>query len=342
MTNTPNGVHATVDEPTRESVRPETGSHRQSRRRTILVRAGVCTLVVLAAAGVGGWVLAQQVSSVRSQLNQTLHLVPKLSAHLEAGENVDANETLDLLREGTVGARETATGGLWKVASAVPFVGSNFSAVTEVAVTADDLVARAMAPLLDEYDSLDWGALSPTDGRIDVAQLRDAAPSISTAEHTVRLSHERLASIELSKLMPQVADPIRSATEQLQGIGDSLAAASSAARLLPSMLGADGPRNYLVLVQNSAETRATGGIPGALAILKTDDGRIALGEQSSANALGAFKPSIEVDPEQTALYTSRLGTQMQNVNLTPDFPTAASTAKQMWEERHEGDRKSVV
>ena len=72
-----------------------------------------------------------------------------------------------------------------------------------------------------------------------------------------------------------------------------------------------------------------------MAILKTDDGQIALGEQSSASALGAFKPSIVVDPEQTALYTARLGTQMQNVNLTPDFPTAASTAKQMWERRHE-------
>ncbi|MBP3037165.1 DUF4012 domain-containing protein [Arthrobacter sp. zg-ZUI100] len=102
------------------------------------------------------------------------------------------------------------------------------------------------------------------------------------------------------------------------------------------MLGNDGPRTYLVLVQNSAEVRATGGIPGALAILKTDHGQISLGDQSSATALGEFRPSIPVDSEQAAMFTKRLGTQMQNVNLTPDFPTAASTAKQMWEERHHG------
>nr|WP_231712939.1 DUF4012 domain-containing protein [Arthrobacter sp. zg-Y820] len=102
------------------------------------------------------------------------------------------------------------------------------------------------------------------------------------------------------------------------------------------MLGASGPRNYLLLVQNSAEVRATGGIPGALATLRTENGRISLSEQSSAVALGSFSPSLDVDLEQEKLYTARLGTQMQNVNLTPDFPTAAATAKTMWEQRHQG------
>ncbi|MBO0896447.1 DUF4012 domain-containing protein [Arthrobacter sp. zg-ZUI10] len=100
------------------------------------------------------------------------------------------------------------------------------------------------------------------------------------------------------------------------------------------MLGAEGARDYLVLVQNSSETRATGGIPGALAVLHTDNGKITLSEQSSAVALGAFRPPIDVDAEQVSLYTARIGTQMQNVNLTPDFSTAAQTAKLMWEERH--------
>ena len=39
---------------------------------------------------------------------------------------------------------------------------------------------------------------------------------------------------------------------------------------------------------------------------------------------------------QEAIYTERLGMHMQNVNLTPDFPTTAVTAKHMWEERHGG------
>ncbi len=102
------------------------------------------------------------------------------------------------------------------------------------------------------------------------------------------------------------------------------------------MLGADGSRNYLVLVQNSAEIRATGGISGALAVLTVEDGRISLTDQGSATEMGNFNPPLAVDAEQEQIYSSRMTSFMQSVNLTPDFPTAASTAQRMWEERHPG------
>jgi hypothetical protein len=41
-----------------------------------------------------------------------------------------------------------------------------------------------------------------------------------------------------------------------------------------------------------------------------------------------------VDEQQERIYTTRLGGYMQNVNLTPDFPTAASTAQAMWEKEN--------
>ncbi|WP_342022289.1 DUF4012 domain-containing protein [Arthrobacter citreus] len=322
---------------------PNTRSPKQRNqsqpRRKILLRLGVASSVLVLVVGVCGLLLANQVSAVRSNLEQVVGSVSQLRAQLDSGNQEEALETFESMSRQASAARTDATGPLWKVASILPFVGSNLRAVTEVAVSADDVVAGAVGPLLKEFDSLDWESLSPSGGHIDVTQLQEAAPSLVTARNTVKLSHERLVSIDLSTLMPQVADPIRSATEQLREASDVLGTAASGAQLLPSMLGAEDPRTYLVLVQNSAETRATGGIPGALAVLKTNGGQIILGEQSSASALGAFKPSIDVDPEQTALYTGRLGTQMQNVNLTPDFPTAASTAKRMWEGRHE---KQVV
>lgn len=312
--------------------RPKSG--RQARRK-ILFRIGIAAGAVTLVAGACGAVLTQQVSAVQNNLQQVVHGVSELRAQLDGGKEDQAQSGLMAMKHDASAARDVTTGPLWKAATALPVLGRNFSAVTEVAVSADDLVSGAVEPLLREYNSIDWETLSPVDGQIDVVQLRKAAPGISAAGDAVRLSHARLSAIDLSVLMPRVADPIRSATEQLKSVGEVLGNASSAAKLLPAMLGADGPRNYLVLVQNNAETRATGGIPGALAVLKADNGRIALGEQSSASALGPFRPPIRVDPEQTALFTARLGTQMQNVNLTPDFPTAALTAKQMWEGRHE-------
>jgi hypothetical protein len=100
------------------------------------------------------------------------------------------------------------------------------------------------------------------------------------------------------------------------------------------MLGAQTPRNYLLVIQNNAESRASGGIPGALAVLTLDKGKLALGTQSSAGAVGVMYPTIPVDSEQQQIYSARMGKFMQDVNLTPDFPTAASTAQAMWEKEY--------
>lgn len=316
---------------------PRDKRYKRTLKHRILIRAGFTSVVILVAALTGGGLLSQQVISVRSHLKQTIDLVPQLRAQLAGGDQKGSTQTYKAIMEHTGDARDIATGPLWNFASGMPFVGKNFNAITEVTVSADDVAARAVGPLLSTYGSLDWNSLSPNDGRINVAQIRESAPMISAAAKALTVSYERMESIDLSGLFPQVSDPIRSATIQLEEASHALQTASSTAELLPSMLGADNPRNYLVLVQNSAESRATGGIAGALVIIKADDGQIVLGEQSSATQLGAFQPPIAVDLQQTSLYTQRLGTHMQNVNLSPDFPTAAVTAKRMWEERHKGE-----
>ncbi|YCK83047.1 DUF4012 domain-containing protein [Arthrobacter sp. D3-18] len=138
-------------------------------------------------------------------------------------------------------------------------------------------------------------------------------------------------SIDSDALLPQVSGPLVQARNELSELSGDLESAADAASVAPSMLGADGPRRYLLLVQNNAESRATGGIPGALAVLSVNKGNLKLEAQTSATALGAFVPPIAIDAEQRAIYTARVGRFMQDVNLTPDFATTASTAHAMWE-----------
>ncbi|WP_364745961.1 DUF4012 domain-containing protein [Arthrobacter sp. LAR12-1-1.1] len=149
----------------------------------------------------------------------------------------------------------------------------------------------------------------------------------------MRASAERIDGIETSGLLPQVAEPLARAREQLRSVTGALDAAASAAKVAPGLLGSDGPRSYLLMIQNNAESRASGGIPGALAVLTFDHGKLTLGAQGSASGLGVFFPVFPADPEQAQIYSARLGEYMHDVNLTPDFPTAAATAQAMWEKR---------
>ncbi|WP_354257074.1 DUF4012 domain-containing protein [Arthrobacter sp. OAP107] len=234
------------------------------------------------------------------------------------------------LQEHTSRARDAATDPLWTVAGAMPWFGANFRATSEIATSADDVARLGAAPLVDTFKTLDWKSLLPSEQGLDLEPLAAAQPKLASAAQAVRQSSNRLNGINADALMPQISTPLIKAREQLSSLREGLDSAADAASVLPAMLGDQSPRRYLLLIQNNAEARATGGIPGALAVLHVEKGKLSLDSQTSAGAMGAFNPVVKVDPEQSEIYSRRLGKFMQDVNLTPDFPSAAQTAHAMW------------
>ncbi|QOD02643.1 DUF4012 domain-containing protein [Pseudarthrobacter sp. BIM B-2242] len=315
-------------------------SGRKVRRRLLVSLLGSLAAIVLIAVAGAAW-LGGKASAINSELTSVTGLIPSLKEEIASGNSDAATVTVESVRAHAATAKQAADDPLWTLASTLPGVGSNFSAVAEVARSADDVANLGLAPLVEVYGSLDWGTLLPSASGTDLEPLRAASPSISAAAHAVRLSADRLRQIDTTKLMPHVAEPLTRARDQLQDITGTLDAAANASSLAPGMLGAQSPRSYLLMIQNNAETRASGGIPGALAVLNFDEGRLTLGAQSSAADIGVMSPIVPTDPEQQQIYSQRVGKFMQDVNLTPDFPTAASTAQAMWE-RKTGQRVDGV
>ncbi len=96
--------------------------------------------------------------------------------------------------------------------------------------------------------------------------------------------------------------PLRGPVSTIQTkIDDAKSAADSAnlaAKLLPDMLGQKGTRRYLLLVQNNAEIRSTGGIPGSFAILKAKNGKLSMGFQGSYQDLKQFTQASRADDQE--------------------------------------------
>lgn len=304
-------------------------SRELRRRRLIVALVSAVTLGVLGAAG-SAW-LGAKASTINSQLSAAAGLMPALKQQISDDDAVGATATVEDLRTHTSAANAAANDPLWTLASTIPGLGANFGAVAEVARSADDVANLGLAPLVKVFDALDWDTLLPSDSETSLIPLEEASPSVTSAAHAVRSSAERLNRIDASSLLPQVAEPLTQIREQLHGVSGALDAAADVSNVAPQMLGASTARNYLLMVQNNAEARAAGGIPGALALITVDNGKLTLGAQSSASDIEAMDPVLPMDPQQQQIYSGRLGKFMQDVNLTPDFPTAASTAQQMWE-----------
>lgn len=288
-------------------------------------------LVVFIAAS-GSWI-GLKVGSVKNDLESAAGLIPQLKREISASDAEAAKKTITKMQSHASTAHQAAGDPVWILASGLPWIGPNLSAVAEVARTADDVATLGLAPLVSVYGALDWNTLIPSASGSSVEQLKSAAPSVASSAYAVQASLDRLEAIDRTSLMPQVAEPLAAAANELKQVTGTLDVAADASQIAPQMLGADGSVKYLVMIQNNAEARASGGIPGALAVLEMNKGMLSLGAQSSATDIGVMSPSLPIDPQQQQIYSTRLGRYMQDVNLTPDFPTAAATAQAMWEKK---------
>lgn len=307
-------------------------SRRSPRKgRWVLLTAGC---LVLALAVGAGWVGVHGMQA-RGHLQTAAGLFVQLERQISDGDVTAAKGTLAALQAETHAARDATDGVSWRLAGDLPFVGDDLRAVGVVSRVLDDLATDGLPALLDVASGLDPSALSPKDGRIDLSALNLAAPQIARGLQVIREAQLQVSGIPAGQLVAQLRAAIAQLSEGLAKSERLVETADRAARLLPAMLGSNGPRTYLVLFQNNAEIRATGGMPGAYLVIKADGGAIKIVDQgTAAGDLEVFdKPVQKLDDNMLALYTERPAIFPADVNLTPDFPTAARLAQAMYQKR---------
>ncbi len=339
---------ASVVVPARPPQHPDSEVRRRKARRRatgrrlvlwgVVTAAAVVVVVVVCAAWVGANAL-----TARDELQASADDVVALRTQVQAGEVDRSQSTVRDLQRHAAAARAATTGVQWSVVGALPWVGPNARAVQTVSHVVDDLATSALPALVDATRVIDPGTLAPVDGRIDLEPLADVAPQVVAADVAVSAAQDRLAAIDTDRLLTLVAAPVTELRSQVADVAQTTATASRAVRLLPPMLGADGPRRYLLLVQNNAEPRATGGIPGSVLLLTADDGRVEIADEHAGNTLnGLAEPPLALSDGEVALFGPHFGESMLDVTLTPDFPRTGQLARAIWARTVGGDVDGVL
>jgi hypothetical protein len=305
-------------------------SHKR-RPRAWQVVALVIAVVVLALAWVGVRGLL-----ARRHLERARAGVEQLRADLLAAHGVNPMQ-LPTIQDDTRRARALTDDPIWRTLAHTPYAGRTLRTTGGVAAAVDDVAQRALPDIVDAGDALAPSRLRTGGAAINLTPLQAAEPALTDAA-------ARLTAVTTSvKALPSdgVLPPVRRASDQLTGQLTSLTSqvddAALAAKLLPPMLGAAGPRRYLVIIQDNAEARGTGGLLGAYATLEADDGQLRLTRLESNSVL----QRLPVSPQDAGLpaefvdrYAGWGATELwQQVNVSPHFPYAAQIWTAMWRAR---------
>jgi hypothetical protein len=301
-------------------------------RRRVLTVAGAAVAVLLLLWIV--WIAARALLA-RGELEQAVPLASSVQRDLLAGDSAGAATSVARLREHSGRAVSLTGDPVWAVTEHVPFLGPNLRAFREISGIVDRIGGDALQPVVGIAGSLDVSALTPKDGRLDLDPIVSAQEPVRQADDALDAALADVTAIDTDGTVRPVAEAVSRLRETVGTAAETLAVVRHVTDLAPAMLGADGDRSYLMMFQNNAEVRSTGGIPGALALIRTGDGAFSLAQQDSARAFPRLaEPALPLDPQTAGLYGTITGRYMQDVTLTPEYPQAAPLAAEMWRLKH--------
>ncbi len=188
----------------------------------------------------------------------------------------------------------------------------------------------------EAVEAADLGSIRTADGRIDVKRLASLAPRVEELDRSVQQALTSLADADSPWIVPTVRDRAVDLRDELVEAGERVRDARVAVTALPALLGVDGPRRYLLVVPTPSEARASGGLIGSFGEIEASDGRLRLTRFGrTIELLEQGVPGPQRVLSGPADYLARYGrfqvSQLwQNVNLTPDFPTAGAVMGELY------------
>ncbi|MEU7039312.1 DUF4012 domain-containing protein [Streptomyces sp. NPDC046237] len=295
----------------------------------MLSAAAVVTVTAAAWIGVTGWLARDELLAAQNDLNALRESLAAVSARdsAPAAAGSPGESAQERLLRSAAGHAERAhdltSGPAWYTLAQLPYVGEPFRTVRGIARASDGLAGDVLPPLVGALPRLKAGAQAGGMSRV-LTELEGQAAAFARAGRIAAGVRDDTRRLPGSTWLPAADRARAQLARQLDRLVPKTEDAAFAARAVPPLLGAHGPRRYILVFQNTAEARGTGGLPGAFAVLRADRGRLAFERFGNDTDMDGVRADVQLGAEFTARYGNNApGRLFVNSNLSPHFPYAA-------------------
>jgi hypothetical protein len=306
---------------------PPTPEEPPRRRRRWF---GIAALLVMLAAIVGVAIVGITLLRVRPDLDAGKRELQQGRSALVNGRLDTAKRSFATAKDRFASASTLAGSGLGRIATWVPFLGNDVD-VSAALATAGEHLADAGLTVTKAVNGLPGGldALTPTGGTLPLEAFSTVAPALATASDAADAALSAVSGAPSAFLVGPIGQARWDAQQQAEEAAKAFRAGADLAAGLPAFAGANGTARYLVVSQNPAEQRGTGGLWGAYTILTLRDGKPTFSRTAATETLPEVLPDQipNPNPDYRRNYDQFGGAaSWPNMNMTPDFPSAARAA----------------
>ena len=272
-----------------------------------------------------GW----QVWTVRTSLTEARAELQEVAGHLQSREAGAATDAARRAEDAAARADFHSHTPVWWLSQVLPMVGDDVTAVRTLSRGSHTVARDVVAPLVESGLTLD--RFRPRGGRLDIAPLREASTYLHDASPAMAEVEGEVTALAPGGLIGAIRGPVLDAQRELARVASLTRAAAVATELLPAMLGGERRRTYLIVFQNNAEVRATGGLAGSFGVLSAEGGKLSMKRTVLPTLLENGEPAAPLTRSEMQIFTQRMAVFARNINFTPDFPRAAQLLSAFWD-----------
>lgn len=311
-------------------------------RRKIWLSLVLLLIVLLGLAGFQGWKIYGSGRLLYQDATQLRELV---DGPVELETVSRALPLLKTVRSDLYTFKKDARVLLWLSPrfSWIPIYGNEIASapalldLAEHLLEASILSAETAQPVLKEFNSTS-SSLAPADLS---ALLVQAQPALQEARQELDQALAARGTIEAEHLSPRLQRVLLEELDPLLTLADEGLSLSLA---LPGLAGAgsEGPKTYLLLVQNEDELRPTGGFITAIGNLVLHNGQVISLDFEEAGELEDWSKPYPAAPWQLRQYMNSPVLVLRDSNWFPHFPTTALWAEYLYAYTHSHSVDGVI
>lgn len=293
---------------------------------TLASFAAVCALLVLPIWGYGQYTEAREAKQdVLGVSQEALSYIASAQASLSSFDPEAAGEDFDSALDAFGQAQETIN-AFGVLVDVVP--------VSEISSGKHLLIAGTALAESGKHlsDVLTAFSVDPESSDAQFTQSFDTArEDLRSMSDALNVAVRELEYVQIEDLPPAYQDDFRELKQTLPTLTGDVAYLVSVADVLLDVLGSRSEQRYLVLFQNPAELRATGGFLGSFAAVTIDQGvleEIVVPEGGTYDVSGQ-QTVIVKPPAPLGLVATKW--EMQDANWSPDFPWSARKIQLMYQ-----------
>ncbi|OGF99092.1 hypothetical protein A2Y99_03805 [Candidatus Gottesmanbacteria bacterium RBG_13_37_7] len=318
-------------------------NRQKSKATNILKRFGIVVILLLIILLITGISILLPARELYFSVQDTVKIANETYVSLK-------NQNIDKLKE-DLNVLETGVKNIEKKLSAIayvkyiPFIGNyerdaehlvkaSLEGVAAGKITVDALVPYADLLGLKGKSTFVSGS---ADDRIQtaVATLDKVTPKFSEISKNLSIIGSELDQIDTNRYPKKIGDfeikdKILLAKDMFSNSAQLFVDAEPLLSRLPDLLGNKEAKTYLIIFQNDAELRATGGFITAYALFKIDKGKMQVIKADDIYKLDESKKKKFPAPESILKYHKGVNyLELRDSNLSPDFVTSMNNFEKM-------------